>query len=88
MLGWTEILGLTAGVFTTAAVTPQIWKAWKTKEVDDVSPGMFFVLITGLALWVVYGVLTSDIPIIVTNGVAFSLNVFMLFLIYRYREKN
>lgn len=87
MLGWTEILGLTAGVFTTAAVTPQIWKAWKTKEVDDVSPGMFFVLITGLALWVVYGVITSDIPIIVTNGVAFGLNVFMLFLIYRYREK-
>ncbi|MCC8361135.1 SemiSWEET family sugar transporter [Salinimicrobium sediminilitoris] len=87
MLGWTEILGLTAGVFTTAAVTPQIWKAWKTKEVDDVSLGMFFVLITGLALWVAYGIITKDIPIIATNGVAFTLNSFMLFLIYRYREK-
>lgn len=87
MIGWTEILGLAAGIFTTAAVTPQIWKAWKTKEVDDVSPGMFFVLITGLALWVVYGALTKDIPIIATNGVAFMLNSFMLFLIYRYREK-
>jgi MtN3 and saliva related transmembrane protein len=81
-------LGLTAGVFTTAAVTPQIWKAWKTKEVDDVSPGMFFVLITGLALWVTYGVITKDIPIIATNGVAILLNSFMLFLIYRYREKS
>ncbi|WP_423818051.1 SemiSWEET transporter [Salinimicrobium sp. TIG7-5_MAKvit] len=88
MIGWTEILGLTAGVFTTAAVTPQIWKAWKTKEVDDVSPGMFFVLITGLALWVTYGVITKDIPIIATNGVAILLNSFMLFLIYRYREKS
>ena len=88
MIGWTEILGLTAGVFTTAAVTPQIWKAWKSKEVDDVSPGMFFVLITGLALWVVYGAIKSDIPIVVTNGVAFILNSFMLFLIYRYRENN
>jgi|25_taG_2_1085351.scaffolds.fasta_scaffold01121_2 MtN3 and saliva related transmembrane protein len=88
MIGWTEILGLTAGVFTTVAVTPQIWKVWKTKEVDDVSPGMFFVLITGLALWVTYGVITKDIPIIATNGVAFMLNSFMLFLIYRYREKS
>ena len=87
MIGWTEILGLTAGVFTTAAVTPQIWKAWKTKEVDDVSPGMYFVLVTGLALWVVYGIITNDIPVIATNGVAFCLNVFMLFLIYHYREK-
>jgi MtN3 and saliva related transmembrane protein len=88
MIGWTEVLGLTAGIFTTAAVTPQILKAWKTKEVEDVSPGMFFVLITGLALWVIYGVITGDIPIIATNGVAFCLNVFMLFLIYRYREKD
>lgn len=88
MLSWTEILGLVAGVFTTAAVVPQIWKAWQTKEVDDVSPGMFFVLISGLALWVTYGVLQKDIPIIVTNGLAFMLNSFMIFLIYRYREKN
>ena len=87
MIGWTEILGLTAGVFTTAAVVPQIWKAWKTKDVDDVSPGMFFVLITGLALWVVYGFFKSDIPIIATNGVAFFLNTFMLYLIFRYRER-
>ena len=87
MIGWTEILGLVAGVFTTAAVIPQIWKAWKTKEVEDVSPGMFFVLITGLGLWVVYGIVKKDLPIIATNGVAFALNSFMIFLIYRYREK-
>lgn len=87
MIGWTEILGLAAGVFTTAAVVPQIWKAWKSKEVEDVSPGMFFVLITGLALWVSYGVIKKDLPIIATNGVAFLLNCFMLFLIFRYREK-
>lgn len=87
MLGWTDFLGLAAGAFTTAAVVPQIWKAWKTKEVDDVSPGMFFVLITGLALWIAYGVIQKDIPIIVTNGLAFTLNCFMLFLIFRYREK-
>ena len=87
MLGWTDILGLAAGAFTTAAVVPQIWKAWKTKEVDDVSPGMFFVLITGLALWIVYGAIQNDIPIIVTNGLALTLNCFMLFLIFRYRQK-
>jgi MtN3 and saliva related transmembrane protein len=86
MLGWTEILGLAAGVFTTAAVVPQIYKAWKSKEVDDVSPGMFFVLITGLAMWLTYGILTSDIPIIATNGTALILNSFMLYLIFRYRE--
>lgn len=85
MLGWTEILGLVAGVCTTAAVAPQIWKAWKTKEVEDVSPGMFFVLLSGLALWLVYGILKKDIPIIATNGTALLLNAFMLYLIFRYK---
>ena len=88
MVTWTQILGLTAGIFTTSAVVPQIWKAWKTKEVDDVSPRMFFVLITGLGLWIIYGIIQNDIPIIATNGAAFGLNLFMLFLIYKYREKD
>lgn len=86
MLNGTEILGLVAGVFTTAAVTPQIWKAWKTKEVDDVSTGMYLVLITGLGLWLTYGIITGDIPIIATNGTALLLNLFMLYLIIRYKD--
>ena len=87
-MDWTSILGLVAGICTTAAVVPQLLKAWKTKEVDDVSPGMFFVLITGLALWVVYGVIKIDFPIIATNGVAFLLNSLMLFLLFRYKDRD
>lgn len=84
MLDWTTVLGLVAGVCTTAAVVPQIWKAWKTKKVKDVSPGMFLVLITGLALWTVYGIIQNDLPIIITNGVALALNSLMLYLLFRY----
>lgn len=87
MIGWTEVLGLVAGACTTAAVVPQLWKTWKTKEVDDVSPGMFLVLITGLALWVVYGFIKSDLPIIATNGTAFVLNSLMLVFYFKYRKE-
>lgn len=87
MLSWTEILGLLAGVCTTAAVVPQLLKAWKTKKVEDVSPGMFFVLVTGLALWVVYGVIRNDLPIIATNGTALFLNSLMLYLLFKYDDK-
>lgn len=86
MLNWTDILGLVAGVFTTVAVVPQIYKAWKSKKVKDVSPGMFIVLLIGLALWVVYGVTQKDIPIIATNGLALALNGFMLYLMIRYKD--
>ncbi len=88
MLEWTDILGLVAGVCTTVAVIPQIRKAWKTKKVEDVSPGMFIVLMVGLFLWVIYGITQDDIPIIATNGVAFCLNGLMLFLMVKYKDND
>lgn len=84
---WTDVLGLVAGVCTTVAVVPQIKKAWQTKKVNDVSPGMFSILMIGVLLWVVYGITQNDMPIIATNGVSLALNGVMFYLILRYREK-
>lgn len=83
-----DILGFVAGIFTTIAVLPQIIKSMKTKEVKDVSPIMFGVLMLGVGLWVVYGVLKDDLPIMVTNGISFALNTTMLILMILYRKKN
>src|SRR5690606_25772409 len=85
-LGWTDVLGLVAGICTMVAVIPQIKKAWDTKKVEDVSPGMFIVLVIGVFLWVIYGITQNDLPIIATNGVSLALNGFMLYLKLRYKE--
>lgn len=87
-LSWEDILGLAAGICTTVAVIPQIKKAWKTKKVKDVSPGMFMILMTGVALWVVYGIIKNDLPIIATNGVSLALNSVMMYLMIRYRHNS
>ncbi len=76
-----EIIGMAAGIFTTIAVLPQIVKAIKTKKVKDVSPYMFVILCVGVGLWTVYGVMKTDWPIIITNGISFMLNGFMLYII-------
>ena len=78
MLAGRQLLGLLPVLHNCSCCAAAL-KAWKTKEVDDVSPGMFFVLITGLSLWVVYGVIQKDIPIIATNGHPFMLNSLMIF---------
>jgi len=77
-----SVIGGLAGVLTTVAIIPQIVKAVRTKQVDDISPIFLSILIIGLGLWVFYGLLISDIPIILTNGVSFILNGIMLFLYY------
>jgi MtN3 and saliva related transmembrane protein len=83
---WTDVLGLVAGICTTVSVVPQIRKAWNTKKVEDVSPGMFAILILGVFLWFIYGFTQNDMPIIVTNGVSLALNGLMLFLMIKYRD--
>jgi MtN3 and saliva related transmembrane protein len=80
-------IGILAGGFTTLAVIPQIIKSWRTKKVMDVSPLMFTVLIIGVGLWTVYGFLKEDIPIIVTNGISFLLNLSMLILMFFFKSK-
>lgn len=87
-MDWIGILGLIAGICTTVAVVPQIRRAWKRKQVNDISPGMFAILMLGLALWVVYGVIQKDIPITATNAVAFGLNSFMFYLMIKYKNND
>lgn len=80
-MGLEEVIGVLAGVFTTLGVLPQIIKAVRTKKVKDVSPLMFVVLCIGVGLWTVYGILKMDWPIILTNGISFLLNAYMLLII-------
>ena len=81
-----EIIGILAGIFTTIAAVPQIFRAWETKKVDDVSPKMFLVLTIGVSLWTVYGIMKQDAPIIITNGISTLLNITMLILILKFKK--
>lgn len=80
-----SILGIIAGICTSAAALPQLIKAFKTKKTTALSPTMFAVLIVGFALWIAYGALKSDWPIIITNGISLLLNgaVLVLFFVHR-----
>ncbi|GAC1478222.1 MAG: hypothetical protein NVS1B4_21780 [Gemmatimonadaceae bacterium] len=64
----TDYLGYFAGVLTVASFIPQVHRAWRTKATKDLSFGMFALLITSGVLWTIYGVLTTDWPVIATNA--------------------
>lgn len=74
-----DLLGLLAGMFTTAAFLPQVIKTWRSKSAKDLSLGMFSMLVAGLILWLIYGILNQDIPIIFTNGVTLALASVLLY---------
>lgn len=62
-----SVLGLLAGSLTTVAFLPQVLKTWKSRSAKDLSLGMFSLFTLGVILWLVYGILISDLPIIVAN---------------------
>jgi Uncharacterized conserved protein len=80
-----NILGIVAGILTSISMLPQLIKVLKEKNVDDLSPVMLLTLILGLSLWVWYGIMKSEAPIIYSNAFATLMNICLLvsYLIYR-----
>ena len=78
-------LGYLAGFLTVASFLPQVVRTWRTKQTKDLSVGTFALLITAGALWITYGVLERDRPVIVTNVGMVALNCVILAAKLRYK---
>ena len=80
------IVGFVAGILTAIAMLPQLIKTVKEKKAESISVLMLVVLMVGVSLWIVYGFLNKDWPIIITNIISFGLNVCMFFLRIKYKD--
>ena len=83
----TQWIGIVAGVLTATSMLPQLFKVIKNKEAEDLSFKMLFILISGIALWIVYGVKREDMPIIATNSFSLLVNILLIFFRFKYRDR-
>ena len=80
-------VGIVAGILTTCSLLPPLIKLIRDKKPDQVPIGMLLVLLAGLSVWIVYGILKSDWPIIVTNSFSLLQNITMISLRQVYKHK-
>jgi len=80
----TTLIGLLAATCTTGSFLPQVIRAWRTRSTRDVSALMFVLLVTGNALWLLYGALIGDLPLVVANLITITLVGIILALKLRY----
>ncbi len=80
----TQAIGYIAGTLTTLSFLPQVLKAWKTRSTKDISLSMFIMFTLGVALWLVYGVMINEMPIIIANLVTIVLAASVLAAKLRY----
>ena len=79
-----DLLGYIAGTLTTIAFIPQFLKAWKTKSTKDISLSMFLMFTIGVGLWLIYGIIKKDYPIIAANTVTVTLAAMILAMKIKY----
>ena len=82
------LIGILATFFSLWSTVPQIRKSLRTKKTDDVSKWLIMCLIGGLSLWVLYGILKTDLIIIVANAIGVSLNSYLLFLKWKFTKND
>ncbi len=68
-----DYAGYAAALCTTSAYIPQVLRVWRTRSTQDISLKTFLVLVTGLALWLVYGLWRTEIPLIAANSITLML---------------
>jgi MtN3 and saliva related transmembrane protein len=82
-----SILGIAAGVLILSGWVEQIYKGYKTKSLKDVSKFLMIFISAGAILWLIYGIIVSDVFIIGTNITAVILMMIVLGMKRRYDVK-
>jgi MtN3 and saliva related transmembrane protein len=79
-----EILGFVAAILTTLCWLPQAAKTIRTKETGSLSLLAQSALTVGIVLWLAYGLLIGNAPIILSNAISLVLVTTILAMKLRY----
>lgn len=71
-------VGLVAGFITSVAAIPQVVKTLRIRHTRDISIWQPLLLSAGVALWMVYGMLINDLPLILANIVPLICNIMLV----------
>jgi len=79
-----DLIGYAAGICVVGSLIPQLIKSWKTKSTNDLSLARYIIYIVGVVLWMVYGFIITNGPMIVMNIAALLMALSILYLKLRY----
>ena len=76
---WRDYLGYIGVVTGSLTFVPQVWMAWKTKSVGDLSIWMILILLVNVIIWLIYGITGKDKAMILANSIILVLSLLMLY---------
>jgi len=86
-MDWIEVTGLVASGLSSLTFVPQVYRAWKTRSVDDLSLLMMFFIFTSTILWLIYGFGRNSLPVIICNGIILALSIVLIYFKFSFKKK-
>ena len=87
-MNFTDYIGSIAATCTTVAFVPQAIQSYRTRDLSGISLPMYFIFTTGVAMWLFYGLLKLDWPIIIANAITICLAGMVLALKLKHTRKS
>jgi len=81
----TDIIGFAAATLTTISFVPQAIKTIKTKNTQGISLIMYLLFSIGVFCWLIYGIATHNMPVLLANGVTLAFALVILFYKLNYK---
>ena len=81
-----NFIGTAGGIVSSVTFLPQVIKIWKTKSAKDLSMMTLFFLILNVSLWLTYGLLKTDFPLIITNSIVLTMILIMVYFKMKFKD--
>ncbi len=82
-----DIIGYLAASSLIIILCPQLYKTYQTKKVDDIAYGFIFLQILTSILFLTYGILLKEIPMILANIMIFIQSGILIMFKIMYTKK-
>ena len=86
-MDWTEIVGHIGSALSSITFMPQVYQAWKTKSVGDLSLAMMLIVFLSTIIWLIYGIGRGLLPVIICNGVICLLSLVLIYFKFSFKKK-
>jgi MtN3 and saliva related transmembrane protein len=85
-MNWIEIAGHTGAFLSGVTFIPQVYKAWKTKSVGDLSLAMMLIVISSTIIWLYYAVSLMLWPVILANTFVGLLSLVLIYFKFTFKK--
>ncbi|MEM7107904.1 MAG: SemiSWEET family transporter [Bacteroidota bacterium] len=81
-----EWVGHFGALLSSVTFIPQVYKAWQSRSVGDLSLVMMLIVFSSTIVWLIYGIALSLWPVIVANSIICFLSLLLIYFKFAFKK--